>query len=55
MSHEDDFPDTQMDIELECPGCGAEVPYEEVGAPEQEGMAGCPVCLGIFPAEDWFG
>lgn len=39
---------------LECPACGAFVPYDDVGEPEQDGMCGCPYCFEITPTDDWF-
>lgn len=43
------------DIELECPDCGASVPYDDVQAADyRDDMAKCPECGVASPTEEWF-
>lgn len=54
--------DESCDIELECPGCGASVGYDEtigmnddLGQNMDETQTRCPYCMFPYPTEDWFG
>ena len=43
------------DIELECPACGACVPYDNTQEVEgDEDKTGCPTCGEASPTDDWF-
>lgn len=50
-----------FDVELECPGCGSSIGYDEVigsnhelGEGMGENEARCPACFFAYPTEDWF-